>query len=57
MLEHPDFVEERDALPEEVQDKHDAVIPVLEQYGVCSGWGQNDTIRPDVIGFSTCIRR
>ena len=27
------------------------------QDGVCSGWGQNDTLMPDVIGFSTCIRR
>ena len=25
--------------------------------GVCSGWGQNDTLRSDVIDFSTCIRR
>ena len=24
--------------------------------GVCSGWGQNDTIRPDVSDFSICIR-
>lgn len=24
--------------------------------GVCSGWGQNDTLRSDVIDFSTCIR-
>ena len=23
---------------------------------VCSCWGQNDTLRPDVIDFSTCIR-
>ena len=26
------------------------------QKGVCSGWGQNDTLRSDVIDFSTCIR-
>ena len=25
-------------------------------HGVCSGWGQNDTLRLGVIGFSTCIR-
>lgn len=24
--------------------------------GVCSGWGQNDTLMPDVIDFSICIR-
>lgn len=28
----------------------------LPEAGVCSGWGQNDTVRPDVIDFSTCIR-
>ena len=26
------------------------------ELGVCSGWGQNDTLRSDVIDFSTCIR-
>ncbi len=33
VLEHPDFVEERKALPDEVCDKLDAVILLLEQYG------------------------
>ena len=29
---------------------------LAEQVGVCSGWGQNDTLRLGVIDFSTCIR-
>ena len=29
------------------------IMPDVE--GVCSGWGQNDTLRPDVSGFSICI--
>ena len=29
---------------------------LVRQIGVCSGWGQNDTLRPDVSDFSTCIR-
>ena len=33
VLEHPDFVEERETLPDEVQDNLDAVILLLEQYG------------------------
>jgi len=24
--------------------------------GVCSGWGQNDTLRPEITWFSICIR-
>ena len=33
VLEHPDFIEERDALPDEVCDKLDAVVLLLEQNG------------------------
>ena len=28
----------------------------LDGEGVCSGWGQNDTLRPEIIWFSICIR-
>lgn len=44
VLEHPDFVEEREALPEEVQDKLDAVILLLEQYGPQLGRPHVDTL-------------
>lgn len=27
-----------------------------EDDGVCSGWGQNDTLRPEITWFSICIR-
>lgn len=33
VLDHPDFVEERETLPAEVCDKLDAAILLLEQYG------------------------
>ncbi len=26
------------------------------EHGVCSGWGQNDTLRPEITWFSICIR-
>lgn len=44
VLEHPDFVEEREALPDEVQDKLDAVILLLEQYGPQLGRPHVDTL-------------
>ena len=27
-----------------------------DHQGVCSGWGQNDTLRPEITWFSICIR-
>ncbi len=32
------------------------IFRTRDEVGVCSGWGQNDTLRSDVIDFSTCIR-
>ncbi len=43
VLEHPDFVEEREVLPDEVCDKHDALILLLEQYGPQLGRPHVDT--------------
>jgi len=44
VLEHPDFVDERGALPEEVCDRLDAVILLLEQYGPQLGRPHVDTL-------------
>ena len=44
VLEHPDFVEERETLPDEVCDKLDAVILLLEQYGPQLGRPHVDTL-------------
>ncbi len=30
-------------------------LNIAAPVGVCSGWGQNDTLRPDVSDFSICI--
>ena len=44
VLEHPDFVEERETLPAEVCDKLDAAILLLEQYGPQLGRPHVDTL-------------
>ena len=44
VLEHPDFVEERNGLPGEVCDKLDAVILLLERYGPQLGRPHVDTL-------------
>ena len=44
VLEHPAFVEERENLPQEVGDKLDAVILLLEQYGPRLGRPHVDTL-------------
>lgn len=44
VLDHPDFVEERETLPAEVCDKLDAVILLLEQYGPQLGRPHVDTL-------------
>ena len=44
VLEHPDFAEEREALPDEVRDKLDAVVLLLEQYGPQLGRPYVDTL-------------
>ena len=44
VLEHPDFVEERETLPDEVCDQLDAVILLLEQWGPRSGRPHVDTL-------------
>lgn len=44
VLDHPDFVEERETLPAEVCDKLDAVILLLEQYGPQLGRPRVDTL-------------
>lgn len=44
VLEHPEFVEEREALPDEVCDKLDAVVLLLEQYGPQLGRPHVDTL-------------
>ena len=44
ILEHPDFVEERETFPDEVCDKLDAVILLLEQYGPRLGRPYVDTL-------------
>ena len=44
VLEHPDFVEERETFPDEVCDKLDAVILLLEQYGSQLGRPHVDTL-------------
>ncbi len=33
VLEHPDFIKERETLPDEISDKLDAVIMLIETYG------------------------
>lgn len=43
VLEHPDFAKEREALPDEVCDKLDAVVLLLEQYGLQLGRPYVDT--------------
>ena len=44
VLDHPDFVEERETLPAEVCDKLDALILLLEQYGPQLGRPHVDTL-------------
>lgn len=44
VLEHPDFVQEREDLPEGIQDRLDAVILLLEQYGPQLGRPHVDTL-------------
>ena len=44
VVEHPDFVEEREIFPDEVCDKLDAVILLLEQYGPRLGRPYIDTL-------------
>lgn len=44
VLEHPDFQEERDALPAEVSDKLDEVILALEEIGPKLGRPLVDTL-------------
>ncbi len=44
ILEHPDFAQERETLPEEVSDRLDAVILLLEQYGPQLGRPHVDTL-------------